>query len=60
MYIQSGNEFKRDFYHWRNQERLEELEQLLESDYLSYIDPNVAENMKRIIRNKKEQRKSWR
>jgi hypothetical protein len=55
MYNQSKNWHKNDYFHWRNQERLKELEQLLESDYLAYIDPIVAEDMKRIIRHRKNQ-----
>jgi len=55
MYRQSSIRRSQYLHNWRNQERLNELEKLLDSDSLADMDPAVAEDMKRIIRNRKEQ-----
>ncbi|PLY00365.1 MAG: hypothetical protein C0623_07375 [Desulfuromonas sp.] len=50
MYSQTGNKYARHFHHWRNHEKIEELEQILDSDFSRYIDPGMTENIKSLIR----------
>ena len=54
MYRQAQAKPFPEYPHWRNQERLEELEMLLDSEYRLYIDPRVVTTMKRIIQNRKQ------
>lgn len=54
MYKQTKRKrFLGDQY-WRNQERLNELERLLDSEYRAYIDPAIVANMKKILQDRKE------
>ena len=41
------------YMHWDNRNSLDELESLLESDFLDYLDPSLIQDMKKIIHNRK-------
>lgn len=54
MYSQLKKSGPDHYHHWRIQEKINDLEKILDSDYLNYMDPNLVLSMKKIIQNEKQ------
>lgn len=54
MYNQLKKSGPDHYHHWRIQEKIYDLEKILDSDYLNYMDPNLVLSMKKIIQNEKQ------